>query len=1002
MNLPLFGPLNPRAWIFRRTIFSPVLPVWLVVILTLAAHSPAFASYRLVRNFTNNVYGAGRQNWSITQDELGRMYFGNTEGFLVTDSRSWERYYLPNYSTVRSIINAPGGAFYVGGSEEFGIFRPDSVTGHLSYNSLMPLLGKNRPATIGEIWHIHNAGGIEQSNNIIFQGDHHLFYYNGKNIRVINLPGKASVSAIIGNYMYVAIEGKGLFRLDGQRLAEVPGNDLLADKRIVGLLPLNHTVMVVTAFDGLYQLTDNNVEPLDFPFSGFLKENQVFCAANSGRQYAFGTVNCGVITYNFDTGAVTYSNAETGMQNNTVLSLFFDRQGNLWAGLDNGIDYILYNSPIANLSPNPSMLGAGYTSLIHAHTLWLGTNQGLYSTPYPIADIPVAAPLRQTLKGQVWALKSLGSTLFAACDAGLYFNNGGEGFNIVPGVPGTWDIVEIPQAIVAESRNSDGSVPEGEYALASTYDHFYLLQKTGSGWSSLGPVEGHNDIGGRLSVDGHNNIWISHWMKGVYRLRLDVGKRRFVVSEFFNSKNGLPTDRENGVNIIDGEAVVSTEGGFYHYNNSTGKIEPYEKITDILGFMQTARVYRPANNEILSVNLKEIRLAVSDASGHYTVDTLTFKPIVGKLIAGHEDFNFITPRMAIVASQDGFYEINLDYAKERQWLAPTFVNRVYAGDSLVYSHGVNNGVNDNRLKLPYGLNSLRFEFVNPEYRSDDAVQYSYMLENYDTDWSAWSPSNSKEYTRLHEGDYRLHIRTRNRYSLSVSDVTFAFTIAAPWYRSTLAKIIYLIILLIVIGLTIKLIRNMSDKASRKIARQKEREMEDMRKKAREETLRKDYEIAALKSQQLEHDIKHKSEELSNITMNVVRKNELLLDIASMVTKIQEHPDLKERRSPEVTRQFNKIQSVIHDNISHDDDWKDFTSNFDQAYDNYTQKLRNLHPDLSEGDLRMCCYLRMGLSSKEIAPLLNISYRSVEMSRYRLRKKMNLTREINLTDYLQRL
>ncbi|MDY3858478.1 MAG: LuxR C-terminal-related transcriptional regulator, partial [Muribaculaceae bacterium] len=153
---------------------------------------------------------------------------------------------------------------------------------------------------------------------------------------------------------------------------------------------------------------------------------------------------------------------------------------------------------------------------------------------------------------------------------------------------------------------------------------------------------------------------------------------------------------------------------------------------------------------------------------------------------------------------------------------------------------------------------------------------------------------------------------------------------------------------------------------------------------------------------LEHDIKHKSEELSNITMNVVRKNELLLDIASMVTKIQEHPDLKERRSPEVTRQFNKIQSVIHNNISHDDDWKDFTSNFDQAYDNYTQKLRNLHPDLSEGDLRMCCYLRMGLSSKEIAPLLNISYRSVEMSRYRLRKKMNLTREINLTDYLQRL
>lgn len=194
----------------------------------------------------------------------------------------------------------------------------------------------------------------------------------------------------------------------------------------------------------------------------------------------------------------------------------------------------------------------------------------------------------------------------------------------------------------------------------------------------------------------------------------------------------------------------------------------------------------------------------------------------------------------------------------------------------------------------------------------------------------------------------------------------------------------------------------SARQARRIEERKEKELETMRRTAREETLRKDYEIAALKSQQLEHDIRHKSEEISNITMNVVRKNEILLDIADRLTKIQEHQEVKAHRTPDVQRQLAKIQGVIRDNIGQDDHWKDFTNSFDQAYDNYTQKLRSMHSELSEGDLRICCYLRMGLSSKEIAPLLNISYRSVEMSRYRIRKKMGLTRDQNLTEYLQRL
>ena len=109
------------------------------------------------------------------------------------------------------------------------------------------------------------------------------------------------------------------------------------------------------------------------------------------------------------------------------------------------------------------------------------------------------------------------------------------------------------------------------------------------------------------------------------------------------------------------------------------------------------------------------------------------------------------------------------------------------------------------------------------------------------------------------------------------------------------------------------------------------------------------------------------------------------------------------RSPaDISRQISRIKALIRENISHDDDWRTFMHNFDAAYEDFTKNLQSRHPGLTPTELRVCCYLKMGLSSKEIAPLFNISYRSVEMTRYRLRKKLGLTRENSLTDYLQSL
>lgn len=557
--------------------------VFLLLTTAVAVTPEASASYPLVRNFERVHPGAGRQNWAISEDALGRMYFGNSMGMLVTDSHSWQLYYLPNFSAVRAVLN-DNNRIYVGGSEEFGYFETAGA-GSPVYHSLSDLLGQRRPAQIGEIWAIHSVG-----DKVLFRGDHHIFRYNGHDTDIIPLPAKSSTTNVIDGKLYIGLEGRGLFWLNDNQLMPVDGNLLIADKRVVAALPWgDRSVMIVTAFDGIYRLDRDGMSAYPTPITPFLKENQVFSAATNGTQYAFGTVNRGLVVHDFESGINLYANMATGMQNNTVLAVAFDANGNIWAGLDNGIDHMLCNSPLGLLAGNSTGYGAGYAASIFGNRLYLGTNQGLFTLPYPETDSPVPAKPVQLLKGQVWNLKEIDNTLLVCTDAGLYQHTC-SGFAPVDGVPGSWDAALLtPEAMGLAPGEDTGR----RYALVSTYDRFYLLEKQGALWHSLGAVAGYDNIGGRFSIDARGNIWIPHWIKGLYRLTFSIGRRAFVQSQFYNHTNGLPTDRNNFVSIIDGNPIISTEGGFYTYDASTNRLALDRPLSETFGYPPLATPLPP-------------------------------------------------------------------------------------------------------------------------------------------------------------------------------------------------------------------------------------------------------------------------------------------------------------------------------------------------------------------------------------------------------------------------
>ena len=150
----------------------------------------------------------------------------------------------------------------------------------------------------------------------------------------------------------------------------------------------------------------------------------------------------------------------------------------------------------------------------------------------------------------------------------------------------------------------------------------------------------------------------------------------------------------------------------------------------------------------------------------------------------------------------------------------------------------------------------------------------------------------------------------------------------------------------------------------------------------------------LKNEKLQNEISHKSIQLANYTMSIIRKNELLMNMKDEI--IHQKQELGQR-FPDYY--YRKLLKMLDQEISSEEDWKRFEFHFDQAHSNFFKRIKQQYPDLTQADLKLCAYLRLNLTSKEIAPLLNISIRSVEVRRYRLRKRLNLDREENLVEFL---
>jgi len=915
------------------------------------------------------------------------MYFANNNGLLEFDGNKWTVYPISNYTNVRSLYyDIKTDRIYAGAFNEFGYYSRDEA-GLLHYYSLIEKIpAKNR--NFNEIWNISAV-----DNSIYFQGDKDIFQYKNDQISHFSFPAKIDCSAVVFNSLIVCSKQNGTFFLNGDMFIKIPNSELLTNKRVSAILPFQkNNVLFVTEFNGLFTFDGNKIEPFKTDIDQFMSENQVFCAAIKDYKLAIGTVRKGLVIKDFQENSNFFSNTFSGLQNNTILSLAFDNQDNLWLGLDKGIDYVLINSPIYELISSINQIGTGYCSLIENENLYLGTNQGLYCTLYPIPVSPDPPPIQliNGMQGQVWCLMKIDGTIFCGTDHGAYYFSGNKIVQI-PGIPGTWSFRKMNQ--------------HPDCVLGSSYQGFFILKKNKQKWEFSNFIKGFTDSGGMFEMDENDNIWFSHWIKGISKLTLNQTLDSVIHIETYDTTKGLPTNRNNTLLLYKNSIKFSSEHGFYKYNKKKDCIEEDEEFNNLFNYPpHSVHLFENNRGDIWCISTTFIAVALKQENQKYKVDSISFNALKSMIVPGFEHFNFVDNDHLIVSTEDGFSWININNINNKNTSNhfQVSISNVYLTskfDSLANGYIATQNLK-HLPKYDHKHNSIRFEFTAPEFRKEGMVTYSYKLENYDSEWSTFSPNTSKEYTKIKKGTYTFRVRAKSQLVPQIAETSYQFIILPAWYETTTAYIIYSLIFVLLVVLLLNFIKKSSEKGAMKMKEQKEHEMKEQEKKFLLEAKEKEKEIIALKNQRLQYELRHKSQELADSTMNLIRKNEILTDIIQNLNKISSSLN-KDKEHQTIFNELKKIQEEIKSNIEHDDNWKKFEENFDLVYENYLKRLTETYPSLTITDKKICAYLKMGLSSKDIAPLLNTSYRSVEMSRYRLRKKMNLDRNVSLSDFLQK-
>ncbi|WP_282037462.1 helix-turn-helix and ligand-binding sensor domain-containing protein [Saccharicrinis aurantiacus] len=930
-----------------------------------------------VEVFNRRQYNGATQNWKITQSEYNYIYAANNDGLLEFDGETWRRYINTGNTIVRSTY-ATQNRIYVGAISELGYYSYNENES-LVYHSYSNLGNLN---TLGDYWTI-----LEINDQIIFHSQQGLaIIKDDKLLKTIAAPSILISCFKVNNTILVQDEEEGLMELRGFELYPIPGGHRFKGQVIGSMMSLsNSEVLIGTMKEGLFVWDMTTIKPWDSPTNKMLDKANVFCGTvHSNELLVFGTIQSGIIITDKKGKLVMHIDKDKGLKNNTVLGVFVDIEGNIWCGLDNGIARIALNAPVTFISSYFD-LGTGYTSSKIGDDWYFGTNQGLFT----INNKSLVNPEKthsdfkkiEGTDGQVWSIYNNGTNPLCGHNLGVFEIDGNRSKLITPSsIRGVWNFKPVPN--------------NPNLLMCGTYSGLILLRWNGTNWVFHKKLNDFDVSSRFIEWDALSNLWVSHGSIGVYKISFnsaldEIDKVELFSTDYFSENSSVV------VSSVAGETILSCSDKVF-YINQYGKIADYTQLNKYFASKEFPLSYQQdkyGNIWYFFENHTGVLRLLED--GNYIRIENPFTNLKQKLVSSFENVFVADQANAVFGIEDGFAHYSTQ--DNNNFRLPLYVHMRYfksENDTMMVALNQKKGQSQQAIpQIDFADNTIEIAYASP-YFDDQEVLYQSKLHGVDAHKTEWTRNTTRIFTQLHEGKYQFDVKAKNSYGTVSETLSYKFVIKPPWHRSNTAKIIYLILILLTASL-LGFIFNKRVEVSR--AREKLKQQERFKRREenlKNEALRNEKELIKMRNDKLRTDVLHKEKELANSTMNIIHKNDFLVSIKESLKQIKKVTDVSQ-----LQQKVNKLIKNIDKDIDSESYWEIFEVHLEHIHEDFLKRLLERHPDLNSKEKKLCAYIRMGMSSKDIASLMNISAPTVDNNRYKLRQKLNIEQGTNLNKYI---
>ncbi|WP_417351043.1 LuxR C-terminal-related transcriptional regulator [Flavobacterium alkalisoli] len=786
-----------------------------------------------------------------------------------------------------------------------------------------------------EIWKIFKHDG-----KFYFQSFNALYVENNGEIEKLRFPSLVSYCYVVDNKIYAASVQHGIYVLNNNTWEKITAWTQLENNVIHGMEMNNGRFFIFTKNNGVFVGDEKGITSWDSPVNNLLKQNIILSAKFiDANRLAIGSALKGIYIVDINTNSYYNINRQNALNNNAVLSITLDKEKDLWLGLDNGIAHVEVNSPVSVFFDNSGILGSVYSLSVTNDEYLFATNHGLFK----YSDKSLRAV--EGSQGQVWDIYKHGSEYIIGHNDGT-FKYDGKSFVKRGAINGGWRFIK---------SDYDQAYFQANYAGIAVYKDINNLSDYKKIDSLSKPLK-------NLAQNKPGEIWAADNYRGLYRITYDSGFNTIRFTDV-SKQNGIDNDYAVKIFRYRDEILFYIDNTWYTYNSINSKLEENKIFNN--SFKNISDVSPIDDNRFLVIKNGLLYLIARDAEG-FVWHHLPEKYYQGKLIM--EDTRvFKGGDNLLVNLDDGF--LSFDDSNTVKMKSDIIIEAFYKDKLIGQDTKIkyNQPVEMNILTDYYGYNKPDlFYRLNNEGNYQAVKNGNVNLNNLSSGQQEFSVyyNNGKEYIEV--ASYKFHV-------------------ALPWYFSVWMIVVYMLVISSVFFVYYRW---------NKVRYIQKIRLNDEELKHRKEILELEMEAENKMRQQqhekhmLEMEVQNKASEVAGKSLSIAKHSEMIESIQEALESKAEGDELK-----------GKIKKIIKTSSISKNEWQSFEKNLIKSHEEFVDRLTQKYPTLTSKDIKLSIYLKMNLSSKEIAPLMNISYRGVELHRYRLRKKLNINQEESLYSFM---